>query len=341
MNEVIEALEFLGLNPLSTKEQIIARTKKLRSVYEDSDTLEDMAKLSEILKASQIILSNYDLLNQIYEEKNVLKNASYNIGNEYVQTKTTSLEAEKNYQNLIQEEKDDLLINDLLINNLISPRQKKKKSSFGIIAGVIFLLVVAISIPLGINYIREDRYENIEAMMMNVQNSNINSIGDEIDKLPYNYRDIETIKNQYQMILREVTIIRNSDVKNDYEKMRIAYYNLVLIDNTTYTWNLSKYLESVDNRVLLYYISWSNGTYTFRLSPDQESASQWLSADLPNDKKTGVAYNFFAEDNYTIYGYVNRADSNDKFYAYEIVSISEDEIKIYCYSNKQTYTLFS
>ena len=302
LNDIKEALEILGLSSIATKDQIFERTKKLKAVYEDSESVEDMAKLSKIYQASQIVLENFEYLSQI---------------------------------NSINEEPNNN------VSNIETFPPKKNKRKLNLILISIFLVIIlGISIPLGIIISRQNTYHKLEELMMNVAYINdIRMIGFEIDKLPYEYRDIQEIKEVYQIIRSEMFKINEGKLMEDYESMRIAYYNLVLLDNTNFNWDLSDYLESVDNRILLLNIYWYNVRDEFHLYINPSTNKIILQTNLPNDKKSGSNYYFYTENNYTVIGYENQTDSTDKFEAYRIVSIKENEIKIYSVRTNQTYTL--
>ncbi len=154
-DETREALNILGLNFDSSKEQILARTKKLRAVYEDSDTAEDIAKLAEIFKASQTLLVNFELLNSFDD-------------NDHNQ----NVDLKPNFQKSITEidvdggndsNSDSLKYSELLessnssdtpkVHLQFSSEKKKKYILFGSIGAILLIVILAISIPLGIiNY---------------------------------------------------------------------------------------------------------------------------------------------------------------------------------------------
>lgn len=302
LNDIKEALEILGLSSIATKDQIIERTKKLKAVYEDSESVEDMAKLSKIYQASQIVLENFEYLSQI---NSINEDPNNNVSN--IET--------------------------------FPPKKNKRKLNL-ILISIFLVIILGISIPLGIIISRQNTYHKLEELMMNVANINdIRMIGFEIDKLPYEYRDIQEIKEVYQIIRSEMFKIYEGKLMEDYESMRIAYYNLVLLDNTNFNWDLSDYLESVDNRILLLNIYWYNVRDEFHLYINQSTNKIFLQTNLPNDKKSGTNYYYYTENNFTIIGYENQADATDKFEAFKIVSIKENEIKIYSFRTNQTYTL--
>lgn len=344
-SDVKKSLNILGLNFDSSREQIILRTKKLSSVYEDSNLPGDIEKLAEIYNASQTLLANLDLL--------IAREEFYGPNHDDF---VPDLKDEKSIAQF-NDYKNDERVSDSFSDNLLtkssnSDKPMKKRRAYkliGFIAAII-MVFLAISIPLGINYSRENRYRSIETRILNVQSIfDLRVIGREIDRLPYNYRDIRNIKEQQQMILREFTIIQNGNISTDSERMRNAYYSLQSIDDNLFNWDLSGYLSRVDSRILLYDVSWVTGgnfvfgqTYYFRLYPNPENPSRLLlSTNLPSNKQSGVDYYFTVNSNYTIFGYENQNDVNDKFDAFRILSIKKDEIRIYCYVDQQTYLLSS
>ena len=344
-NDLLVALNVLGLDEKSSVEHILSRTKKLKSIYEDSNTSIDMAKLVEIFTSSKILLEYFDDLKLLSTNTSEKKDFITEIVEE--KSSYESKEIEKNENEVTQ------TIDENSLRNLTS----KKNRLYLFVGSAIMFIVLAISIPITIiryqeNKEREEqeailateqanlsKYLMLESLMMEVSYSNIDSIGTRINSIPYDYRNINSIKTQYQMILKEINIIRNGNMHNDYEKMRIAYYNLVLIDNTTFSWDLSTFLDSVDKQILIYNIRWENSSYSFRYYFNPEDDGMWLSTNLPNNKESGKVYYYYTESNYSIFGYRNQNDSNDKFQAFRILSIKEDEIRIYCYSNQQTYIL--
>src|SRR5690606_28885942 len=111
----------------------------------------------------------------------------------------------------------------LNVHQQLSPDKKKKYILVGSISAILLIVILAISIPLGIINYRERKYQDIESMMMDFNVSNMYTIGEYINDLPYDYRDIITIKNQYQLIMNDVRKIENANLYSDYEQIRLSY----------------------------------------------------------------------------------------------------------------------
>lgn len=224
-----------------------------------------------------------------------------------------------------------------------SPLEKRKKRvKYGLLSSMLLILTLAITIPMIIIGGRQDTYDDLEAMMMDFNTFNMEKIGEAIDSLPEGYRNKEAIDEKYQAIMKEVYIIENNDVFVDYEIMRSAYYNLLSTDKANDTWDLSFYLERIDKRILLFGINWESENHYFYLSPvSAYDIGTNVLTDLPGNLDFSQTYRYFQKDNYTVFGvYVvnNPVESSD---VYEILSIEEDELRIFCFSNEETYTLTS
>ncbi|MBR2473953.1 MAG: hypothetical protein IKB51_02865 [Clostridia bacterium] len=230
---------------------------------------------------------------------------------------------------------------------------KRIKKSHLIIGIVITLGLIAGSLAIGIPVYYKKLYQKLSSIMLNVTESNNDDIAALINKLPSGYKDVEDIEKQYKQIQKYIRTIESAygtDV-NDSENAREAYVALYQFNKQNYNWDLSQYLDYITEEQfgrLVFGKQWENSFYSFRWYSDGES--EWLTTNLPNDKDHNKEYSFYydakqfvLEVNPQNFGYENKNDENDKFWAYRINDViysnGKWQIEIYCYSNSNTYIL--
>lgn len=236
--------------------------------------------------------------------------------------------------------------------NKILNKINNHKSLITIVACTL-AIVMSLSLGIGIPVSRNVKYRKIqEGLMSFTYMYELEEIGEMINSLPYDYKDISTYNMVYKMIMNEVLVIEDAYNYNltdeKCEQARTSYRNLVVIGNTSYLTNVNNYLNNVGIRVLVYGQKWggeypSNYLYWY----DSESG-EFLSVNLPNAQDSEKEYYFTTS--YSIFGnmtfgYKNRNDSSDDFNAYKItkavITSDKEYICVYCYSNEQTYTLYA
>ena len=245
---------------------------------------------------------------------------------------------------------------DATKEDTINPPEKKKKIVIKknyIIIGIAVLLVLITSITIGIASHRNNLYNELTELMLNVDYSNVDSIGDIIEDLPSDYKDVAEIKKEYNQIQKQIKVIKSAEAKNDADsnKTREAYVALYNFNTSHHNWDLNGFLDSVLNRHFDNFVfgkEWENNTFRFYWHGDGDG-SEYLATNLPNDKEDNKDYYFYHEGSGGFFlslqfGYENKNDVFDKFLAYRIVDVyytgSKWQIKIYCYSNSMTYTLY-
>ncbi len=242
--------------------------------------------------------------------------------------KTNKTEPSKNHDVSMQQNRSTKL-----------PRFTNRKKYFIIISTS--LLILAIMTPLTIRFIHAQQYRSLENLMTHVDHDNIHRIESRLSLIPDDYREVVTIKKNYDLIRTEATILEDKIIRLDYDVMREAYYNLKALDETLTDWNLSPYLSAIDNRILLYGITWQNDDYLFELIPNPDIIHEdLLTSTVPSHRIDGVEYCFEADHNYTLFRYVNENDPNDTFEAYEIVAIEENALTLLVLINGETITLY-
>lgn len=306
--EVNHALEVLNLGANAKPDEIIDKAKQLRDTYKTSRDSNRFQKLSEIHEATQILLANSPVKSS---------KATEGSGSFFLKSTQERTEPDKS-------------------------KLKKRRKKLAYIAAGIFLLLIAIAIPVGLSRYRAQQYSELESLMMNFEKFNIEEISETIEKLPGDYKDMSTIKSRHELIMREVKMIEDNSLPVDYERMRIAYYNLKTIDENTSNWDLSEYIDNRDTRIQLYGINWTNDDQYMTFVVDITDPSDFLmGSSLPNNKTEGEDYYFTHDENYTFLGYKNQNDVADRFNAFRILSIDEEQLRVYCYSDKETYTLYA
>lgn len=308
-----KALKTLDLTPEATREEIIARKKALGAGRESSGGPDGEGGNAVMRNACDYLLKHHRSLKTLADEVSQTEgdgpSTSFFEAYEPYEIKTRTLE------------------------------QEKRQSRIKRLAILSVLLMVALSISTGISIHRENTYDELRGLMLEFRYYHRDAIEDNIDALPKGYRDVDTIESRFQTIMEDVNTIETNDMITDHERMRDAYHTLVTTDETFDRWDLSAYLDAVDRRLLLIDIVWKNGDLVFQFIPDETNASILLMTNLPNDKDNQADYYYYGKDNYNIIGYKNKSDVIDRFDAYEILHIDEDELIILSHVNDEEYTL--
>ncbi len=92
------------------------------------------------------------------------------------------------------------------------------------------------------------------------------------------------------------------------------------------------------------FLSWlengstKDGEYYFDVI-EKEDNSLSFRCNLPNEKDYNKDYYYYIDGKNI--GYEEIDDSNNSFNSYRIMEIANDYIKVFCYKNSRTYTLYS
>lgn len=196
------------------------------------------------------------------------------------------------------------------------------------------------------------KYKNLQQAMQSINGNNYKTIGAQIDEFPLDYRDISSIKTEYNQLKKNIEVIQSTSVYSSWSTMtersctalRNAYANLMNFNNKNNDWDLSSYLKSVHDKYLfnlIFGVEWkTTGGSRFYWYEDEDSAR--LSTSLPNDMDDNKDY-FYYTSSPDKFGYENQKNSSDKFLAYRITEVIYSngtwQVKIYCYSESRTLTL--
>ena len=197
------------------------------------------------------------------------------------------------------------------------------------------------------------KYKNLQQAMLSIDGSNYKTIGSQIDELPFDYRDISTIKSQYNQIKKNIDIIQSTKAysssitltEKSCDSLRIAYANLSNFNAKNSNWDLGSYLESTRDKYLLnlvFGIQWKTSNGTTFYWHEGDGGKEKLQTGLSNKKSPLNEYLFYISLP-NKFGYKNKNNSQDFFIAYKISNIvysgGKWRIKIYCYSTSQTVSL--
>ena len=240
-------------------------------------------------------------------------------------------------------------IDTYVVNSQIDNTRKSGKKKFFIAFIVIVSVALTLGITIGIPVSVNNAYLYAEKGLTCFSNENREEIGKKLDSIPYGYRDVETLKTKYGRIMSNVNIIENvnEDTINDEmaQRCRDAYISLLAINDEYYDVDVYSYLKTVPMKKLFYGYSWSCSSGKFQLH-DNANGGCWLNVSLPNNKEEDKEYYYFEDKRISsyLYGYENKNDKNDWFYAFEItkVVINADgkmSLTLICKSNGDTYTL--
>ncbi len=236
------------------------------------------------------------------------------------------------------------------------PRSNKVLLTVGIVflaLIIIAAITAAIAIPMINNAKLDDQYKNLQQAMQSINGSNYKDIGIQIEEFPLDYRDIDSIKSEYNQIKKNIEVIQATQAYSSYSTMterncnalRNAYANLMDINSQNSDWDLSKYLENVHDKYLLNFvfgIEWKTSDYDIFYWHEGDGGEEWLETGLPNDESDDKDYYYYVSTP-DKFGYENQKNSSDKFLAYRITDVIYSnktwQIKIYCYSESRTYTL--
>lgn len=228
-----------------------------------------------------------------------------------------------------------------------------KKKKITILVSIVLAIIFALGIGLGVGIPLSFRakYLWVEDALMHFDRYNMYLIGEKIESLPVDYRDISAFKTKYKIVMNEVNVIENISPNylsdEDAENARKAYANLVSYNDISFEINTIDYLKTVDLKILFYGKEWKNGLDVFCLQDGTLDAetSALLYSSLPNDKEGSKEYYYTERKVYGnyIYGYENKDNSDEYFDAYKITKVliteESEQIVIYCFKNDMTYTL--
>ena len=205
-------------------------------------------------------------------------------------------------------------------------------------------------------------YLDILEIMQTMQNrlGDIDSLEELLSQIPNNYRDVAEIKEQLIFVNSQFEVFSNAiycDVMKslvsdeekpqyyiNYPSVSRAFFSLIENDEVYNKWNLTNaanaWLEGAEDRILLLsilYGDWSDDQGNILRSTEDEYNNLIFGCNLPNERDSQKTY-FYSIKNRDIS--FSATDGSDTFLAYRITDITEDYIKVLCFADSLTYTLY-
>ena len=183
--------------------------------------------------------------------------------------------------------------------------------------------------------------------MMHFDNDSQANIESYLNELPYDYRDTETIREQFALVTKctmQINAVNPFKMQTiACDKARQAYVNLLTFNNSVATWDFTDYFNS-KIKVIIFGIRWSSNDGELYWHEDAEM--MYFYCTLPNEKSQQKEYYFYYnyKSDSVIFGYQEKVGENT-FDAYKIYALSysfKDEqfkIQVDCYKDKETYTM--
>lgn len=181
------------------------------------------------------------------------------------------------------------------------------------------------------------RYNQLIDDISYISTWGLNSVEDSFWGLPNFYSDVSSLSIEYDYVLNEYSKMSNT-FNPDYETMRNAYFDLSDFALNNRRWGITPLLSDYNDRPL--YGEWStscflnNATY-FNLLPGENGSL--LGTNMPNLQKPSGTYYYFNSNDWKTIGYENQADTNDKFDAFTILSVSRSRLRVRNIMNSSVY----
>ncbi len=215
------------------------------------------------------------------------------------------------------------------------------------------------------NYCSEHYYAlRTEMQTMESKLKSIDFIEEKLSLLPDDYKDVSQIKDDLIFIKSKYEVFSDALFRTlmkrfmtdatqeeleeyyvDYAKVRNSYLSLKNNADKYKNWNLSYFADNYvfdgdENGILLAVIvgSWEDNNGNFINIVETETNDLTFGSNLPNDKDNSKSYYYFIKGN--IIGYVSKTNEEDTINAYRIVEIGDDYVKVFCFKNSRTYTLY-
>ncbi len=209
-------------------------------------------------------------------------------------------------------------------------------------------------------------YQEMRQEMMNMEkDSAFTSIKEKLYSLPNDYRDVEEIKQEYLFVDLNYQILQDAIINDvlkglspdeaneyyiDYAKVRRAYLNLINKFEDYYRWDLMGFANDTlmgtndagYNRDWIFFVivgNWTtkDGEYWFNVIENDDNSLR-LRCNIPNNKQTGTSYYYYIDG--ANIGFEEIGNTENTFNAYKVSEIGSNYIKIFCYKNSITYTLY-
>ncbi|MCK7488148.1 MAG: hypothetical protein MZU97_23700 [Bacillus subtilis] len=332
--DILHALEVLGFTSKASIDEIIHRTHELRAEYQDAEEAEDRKRWMEIEQSSRILTEHFEYVSSLLSSDQSIpnlvsedadKSAMANVYIDIWKTKENN-----KIQTIIRDSKPWFV---LLF-------QEKKPLLISIVAGIFIVFFSIFYLPV------ELKYNKTESLMLEFSRNNMITLGESIDALPDNYRDVSDITSDYLTIMQHVSVLERGQLFSDYERMRESYFQLASIDDQAKDWNLSQYLNGIDVTLLVLGIEWTSPEFRLRFYTSTNPNRYRFYSNLPSERINGFQYYFFTEKpasntNSLIIWFQNTMFAEEVFKAYRFVSATRTELVVYCYSDGKMYTLYA
>ncbi len=309
--ELREALKAISMKPSASRAMLNSRIRRLKADLQKQGTEENQQKLLQIEAAETLLFTHLDALHLVEEDEEMLQNDNYTLFRKTTDKKISLLKR--------------LRVNYKLLALILIP---------------MILIIVVISTVITMQNNVESRYMELERMMLNFNRFNYETIAETIDELPSDYRNVNTIKEEYAYIMEFVHIIEDGELQTDYETMRQAYARLKVLNNELADWDFHRYFARYDNEIFLYGIIWTNDWYYFRIlhEPKASQSFEELHTNLPSQRYADIDYIFTRDVTYTHLNF--QGISKDHMVrGYRVLSVSQYELRVYVYSIGDVITL--
>lgn len=260
---------------------------------------------------------------------------------------------------LIVHENESDVKKESFLDKIKNYKEKNTKKFYIMLSSVLvgIIALISIIIPVSITARRKSLYSDLLYEMQYFNEDSVGEIDEILDKLPDDYKSVETINAQYTFIKKQANIINDywtissstiglDEIKS--EKIREAYIQLKNLGLLYIQWDLESYLDGVEIEKIIFGTRWESltGNYYFVWNSYEDSNDFRLETNIPNNKEIEKDYYYTSEvssagDN-IIFGYENKKDEEDKFNAFKVSNLrytnSKLIVDVYCYSNDQKYS---
>lgn len=239
----------------------------------------------------------------------------------------------------------------------IVKQKKQTKLGVAIIICIAITLITSIGVIIFLSTSKRNdkRYNNLVANITSVSKSNIDTIIKDMEFLSSTYKDMSSLKKQFEEIKWYVTYINSyadqtKDLSADHcEKVRKFYSNLYNFDKKYENWNLEKYLAEINIVQLVFGDNWAKDSLYFNWYEDPKNNNKMtLKTNVPNALDPNKQYTYGVkyspqDSNSAIIYYKNKNDANDSFDAYQISNFKVKGDYYYfdvlCNSRQTKYTM--
>jgi len=236
-------------------------------------------------------------------------------------------------------------VNDMEDNNAkklyeseenVKVRRNTKKA----VIGIVLLVVVGLSlIPLFEIFGRQSRYEEVSALMSQLNRDDVERVEALLDSLPDGYEDTDTMREVFADVQDQLHIVSTGDTIEDHHEIREAFFDLKALDDAYEAWDLSDIIDSTRRVPVLLGHRFEDSQHYFEFSSDAEG-KLWLHSNLPGFIPLSENYYLYFEAYGAKIGFERVSDRRDRAIAFEIMAIEVDSIEIYTAEDGVIRTLY-